>query len=331
MLASLVRPGQWVVTFLAGAQGSAPCVRARVSAGASRRAVPLSETRGPTPRLVAATSDGTGTEAAARVADVLLMFIRGPGSLGVSAIGRELGLSKAVVHRILKSLVSREVLVLDPVTRGYSLGPSAAALGARALRDSDLRTAAMPVLCRLRDVTGETTTLSELVRDERVYLDQYESAQEIKMTVETGRGYPLHAGASGKAILAFLPRARRDALLQKPLAALTPRTVVDAEQLSRELALVRREYAAFSSGERQYGAGAVAAPVFAVDGAVVGAVSVCGPLDRFDAAAFTRYLPLARDAGAEVSRALGWPDYEHTAATDGRRGRTASSRREAQA
>src|SRR5262249_1445924 len=49
----------------------------------------------------------SGTESAARVADVLTLFIAGPAALGVSEISRELGLSKAVVHRILQSLASR--------------------------------------------------------------------------------------------------------------------------------------------------------------------------------------------------------------------------------
>src|ERR687895_1337186 len=44
----------------------------------------------------------SGTEAATRVADVLLLFASGPAALGVSGISRRLGLSKTVVHRILR-------------------------------------------------------------------------------------------------------------------------------------------------------------------------------------------------------------------------------------
>lgn len=257
---------------------------------------------------------GAGTEAAARVADVLLLFTDGPGALGVSTISRELGLSKAVVHRILRSLSSRGLLVADPGTRGYRLGPAGAALGARALRDLDLRRVALPVLRRLRDTTGETTTLSALVGDARVYLDQCESPQEIKMTVETGRRLPLHAGASSKAILAFLPAARREAVLTAPMAALTPRTVVDPGRLRAELDAVRRAGVSVTLGERQPGAGSVAAPVFDFDGEVTGAISVCGPVDRFDAAACARYAPLVHAAAAEISRGLGWSPPDVVAA-----------------
>lgn len=247
-----------------------------------------------------------GTEASARVADVLLMFTDGPDSLGVSAIARELGLSKAVVHRILQTLVDRRLLVADPATRTYQLGPATAALGARALRESELRSAAIPVLRALQQRTGETTTVSALVPDGRVYLDQVVSTQEIKMTVEVGRRFPLYAGSSSTCILAFLPREQQDAVLAGPLEALTPLTVTDPGVLAERLEEIRRVGFAHSDGERQAGAGSVAAPVFGLDGSVVGAISICGPVSRVDAPARDRFVPLLLEAAETISKTLGW-------------------------
>ena len=72
-----------------------------------------------------------------------MLFTDGPDSLGVTAIARALGLSKTVVHRTLSSLVERGFLVSEP-NEEYALGPSLASLGARALRESSLRSAALP-------------------------------------------------------------------------------------------------------------------------------------------------------------------------------------------
>jgi len=251
-------------------------------------------------------ADHSGTEAAARVADVLLMFASGPAALGVSEIARELGLSKAVVHRILQSLASRSLVRADPETRGYRLGAGAIALGARAMRGFDLRTAARPTLRRLRDLTRETTTLTVLVQDSRVYLDQYESPQEVKMTVGLGRRWPLHAGASGRAMLAFLPEEQIEHVIAGGLTAMTPETIVDPDGLRRQLAATRSVGWATSRGERQQGAGSVAAPVFGMDGEVVGSISVCGPLARFDRETVEHYVPLVCSAAAEISTAMGW-------------------------
>lgn len=246
----------------------------------------------------------SGTEAATRVADVLLLFASGPEELGVSEISRQLEMSKTVVYRILRSLASRGLISYNAGSRNYSLGPAAAALGARALRDLDLRRAALPVLRRLQHETEETTTLSELVGTARVYLDQVPSLKEIKMTVEVGRPFPLHAGASSKVILAFAPPGVRDFVLDGPLPALTPLTPTDREGLEAEISRIESAGTSVSLGERQHGAGSVAAPVLGVDGYAVGSISVCGPVDRFDEETVERMRPLVLGAAREISRAL---------------------------
>ncbi|MEO7005920.1 MAG: IclR family transcriptional regulator [Terrimesophilobacter sp.] len=240
------------------------------------------------------------------MADILLALSRDDSAIGVSAIARELNLSKAVVHRILQSLASRDLVRIDPASRAYSLGPSATALGARALRQLDLKVVARDDLVSLRNATRETTTLSLLVVDKRTYVDQYESPQEIKMTVEPGRLYPLHAGASSRAILAFLPDVDVTRVLESRLEPLTDETIDDLDVLKERLGQVRATGYATSRGERQSGAGSVAAPVFRGDGRVVGSISVCGPLARFDTPAVERYVPLVTAAASRISARLGW-------------------------
>src|ERR671917_2911442 len=216
----------------------------------------------------------SGTVSADRVADVLLTFAGTEESLGVSEISRRLGLSKAVVYRILRSLVSRRLLSVDEAGGGrYRLGPAAATLGARALRDLDLRENALPVLRRLQHESGETATVSELVGVSRVYLDQVSSLKEIKMTVEIGRPFPLHAGASSRAILAFASSELRLQILGGPLEALTPKTIVDRGALEGSLSGVAETGAAASFGERQPGAASVASPLLAADRHAIGSLN----------------------------------------------------------
>jgi IclR family acetate operon transcriptional repressor len=247
---------------------------------------------------------GNGTTAADRVADVLLAVGIHDGAIGVSTLARRLELSKAVVYRILQSLTDRQLLRFDPAARAYELGPSAMILGARALRTLDLRTAALPVLRQLQQLTGETTTVSALVGSMRIYLDQVPSHRELKMMVETGRPYPLHAGSSSKAILAFAPRALREQVLDEELASLTPQTITDRETLEAELERIRCSGVAVSRGERQHGAGSVAAPLFGPHGDVIGSISICGPIHRFEASTLRRYSPIVRRCAEEISKGL---------------------------
>ena len=247
-----------------------------------------------------------GTETAGRVIDVLLLFTDGSDELGVSRIARELGLSKAVVHRILQTLVARGMVTLDQQTRLYQLGPTTAALGARALRDLDLRSAAARTLRRLQGETGETVTLTALVPGGRAYVDQIVSTHEVKMTVELGRRFPLHAGSSGKCMLAFLPEWWREEILTAELPALTDSTPTDPGVLRAELAAIQDLRYASSAGERQTDAGSVAAALFGLDGDVRGSVSVCGPRSRFTSDFVSACAPRVVAAAHDISTALGW-------------------------
>jgi DNA-binding IclR family transcriptional regulator len=139
-----------------------------------------------------------------------------------------------------------------------------------------------------------------------VYLEQFEGVHEIKMTVELGRRFPLHAGSSGKCMLAFLPAAEQDHMLEGRLDALTPDTIVDPAALRTELAEIRARGYAVSAGERQRDAASVAAPVFGLSGEVIGAISACGPRYRLTADFAERIASQVTAAAAQISQRMGW-------------------------
>jgi DNA-binding IclR family transcriptional regulator len=198
------------------------------------------------------------------------------------------------------------MVALDQETRLYRLGPTTAALGARALRGFDLRQAAAGSLRRLHELTRETVTLTTVVPGGRAYVEQIVSTHEVKMTVELGRRFPLHAGSSGKCVLAFLPGGRQEEILTAELLALTDSTLTDAGALRADLARIRERGYASSAGERQADAGSVASPVFGLDGDVRGSVSVCGPRSRFTQRFVNDCAPRVVEAARDISAALGW-------------------------
>ncbi len=227
---------------------------------------------------------GSGRSVAAidRAVGVLFLFARTPGTLGVTEISRELGVSKAVVHRILASLCERGLLIADPESRRYSLGPAVMELAAAYRDQLDVRTLALDEMRKLSARMDETATLSVRHGDRRVYVDQITPPREVKMTVPIGGSFPLHAGASSKAFLAWLGDDGLDRYLaENPLDALTDSTIVSADKLRAELSRIRLQGFAVSLGERQHDAGSVAAPVLDHNGEPVAVMSVCGPVDRF--------------------------------------------------
>jgi DNA-binding IclR family transcriptional regulator len=235
------------------------------------------------PKMAVQVEDAGGNSAATveRAADILLLFASSSSALlGVTEIATSLGISKSAVHRILLSFRNKNLLELDPVSRKYSLGPTLLGLGAKYLARLDIRQMAAPELAVLSRATNETATLSVRSGDRRIYVDQVTPDREVLMSVQLGMAHPLHAGASSKAFLAFLVPEEIDRYLSGPLEKVTDKTVTDVRRLGKELEEIRQRGFAQSVGERQAGAGSVAAPVLDARGVPVAVVSVCGPVER---------------------------------------------------
>jgi len=244
-----------------------------------------------------------GTEAADRVADVLLLLMDATEPLGVTNVATELGMSKSMAHRVLRSLTSRNLVEQAPGTTGYLLGPAAVAMGAKALSLSKLEREAAPLLRELRDRTQETTLLSRPVAGGRVHVAQFESPLPVRMSVELGVFRPWHAGASGKILLAYAEPEFRDRAiaLEAEIYDLDEDAI---EMLNKDLDHARERGYVTSSGERNPDAGAVAAPVFGVRGVVIAAISVCGPRSRLTTNRAERIAPMLLDVSRRVSARL---------------------------
>lgn len=244
-----------------------------------------------------------------RAVDVLLYFTEvESNTLGVTEIATELKMSKSAAHRILSSLRRNNLVQLDEATRRYSLGPLAMRIGLSYLGRLNVRHLASAELHSLSALTAETATLSLRTGDTRIYVDQVVPPREVIMTVSLGVPFPLHAGGSSKAFLAFLTEDEIDAYLIKSLQRLTDVTITDAGNLRRELARIRKRGWAQSFGERQPGAASVAAPIFDHLGRPTAVISVCGPAERFrkEADACTEHLMAAtRRLSAQMGHTSG--------------------------
>ena len=144
-------------------------------------------------------------------------------------------------HRILGALTGRRYLARDEQTRRFRLGPAALELVGRARVVLDLRQAALPVLRRLARETDETAllTVPNSERARSVCLERVESSQPLRLSVEPGRRLPLHAGASQKALLAFLAEEEIERVAEGSLERLCRATITDADALRANLAEVR--------------------------------------------------------------------------------------------
>ncbi|MFT4262586.1 MAG: IclR family transcriptional regulator [Nocardioides sp.] len=213
-----------------------------------------------------------------------LMVDTGETSYGVRDLGNRLGVSASTAHRLLGDLEELGMVARTPAGN-YGLGLEFLRLAWTASTRFPLRDAAKDVLADLTERSGESAffAIYNEQRRELMFTVSVDSSHPLRYTVPQGIWLPLHAGASGLAILAFLPDEVQAEIIHGTLSALTERTLVDADKLAERLAQIRRDGYALSHGERIDGAIAVAAPVMGPAGAVIGDIGITIPETRFNA------------------------------------------------
>ena len=239
--------------------------------------------------------------------DILFCFDAQRPQLRLTDISQRLGLHKSTTHRLLSLLKKKRLIIADAASQLYSLGPGVVELAWIILRQQDLRTVCAPYLERLRQATNETVSLYIRMGDRRVCIEELESSQEIKYSQTLGLATPLHVGAPGKVLLAFLPPAELEAILATlPLTPLTARTITDRTQLLEELAIVRQRGYAVSEGERARWTSAVAAPIWDWSGKLIATLSVLGPSQRLTIEVLPGLSQQVQQVALEISAALGY-------------------------
>lgn len=238
---------------------------------------------------------------------ILMLFDDERPEWGVSEIARVIEMPKSTVHRILISLERHEFLHQDPETRRFRLGLILLELGRRAYEGIELRQIAKPVLDRLAQETDETILLQVLnqAHDLVVCIERAQQRSGLRLILEVGATAPLHAGASSKALLAYLTSAEIEDVIAAGLTALTPHTITSPTKLRTELAEVRANGYAVSFEETDLGAAGVAVPIRDYLDRVVASLTIAGPTTRLNPSTMDRYTELALAAGHEIASKLG--------------------------
>lgn len=203
------------------------------------------------------------------------------GPIGVSELSERVDLPVSTVHDYLQSLVQLGYVTKED--KQYRLTMKFLEIGYQELHRSEIYNAAQSELAKLAEKTGEHVTLMVEEDREGVLLDVKEGSKSVDFLSYPGSRMPLHATAPGKSILAHLPEARVDEIIEEEgLPALTKNTVTDPETLRDQLADIREQGYAVDEGERIAGMVLVAAPVLDRQDRARASICIAGPRNRFD-------------------------------------------------
>ncbi len=211
-------------------------------------------------------------------------------------------LPKPTLYRMLSMLESARLVVREPAARHYAPGPRLAALGRNVMLNGSLRAERHAILARLVDEVGETCNFTMLDGAEVVYLDRVEAAWPLRMNLSSGSRVPLHCTASGKLLLALLPKAARTRLLAHlTLTRYTDTTITEPQRLDAALARVRADRYATDNEEFHAGLVCVAVPVIDAKKRACAAIAVHAPASRMPLERALEHLPRLRRAAQAMA------------------------------
>lgn len=222
---------------------------------------------------MAGNSAAPGQSVTGKAFQILEAFAGERTALTMSEIARVTGLPSSTVHRLIQELVAWGAL--ERTTGGrYVVGVHLWEIAARSTRAYGVRETAMPFLQGLWETTKAHVLLAVLEGDQALLVERIAGTRNVPEAGRAGGRLPLHASSAGKILLAYTDPQLRQAVLEGPLPAFTPKTITDQAVLARELEQVRQQGVATSQEELTIGSYSCAAPVFGPPEAGIAALSL---------------------------------------------------------
>ena len=210
-----------------------------------------------------------------RALQVLEAIAENRDGITVSAVSEKVGLNVSTCHHLITTLVHRGYLTQVSRTRGYTLGRKLNELIEVSERESD------PAILLERDLKDLGASLGHgvqfaVLRDTSLLTKlSFPSADDTVIEPnEVDKMSALHATATGKAILAWIPDTELVRVISaNGLTSYTSRSITSLSGLVDELRLVRRGKFSIDDEEFREGIVCIGATIREGAGAVIGSIS----------------------------------------------------------
>jgi DNA-binding IclR family transcriptional regulator len=245
--------------------------------------------------------------AAEQVLAILRHLANQASPVPAASIARSLSLPRSTTYHLLQTLMASGFVAHYPEQRRYGLGLTAYELGSGYIRQEPLQRLARRPVAELADRCGHSAHFSVLLGREVVYVIEERAPGRPLLITDVGVRLPAHRTASGRAMLAALPRAQIRALYPDK-ATFGPADQPGPASLSalqRELVDVRRDGVARESGEVSAGLGSLAMAVLDAHAYPVASVAVTYPEAERTPAFVAEISAQIRGTVSLISRRLG--------------------------
>jgi IclR family pca regulon transcriptional regulator len=191
----------------------------------------------------------------------------------ITEVSQASGLDRATARRCLLTLAHLGYADYDG--KYFTLTPRILRLGTACLATMPLPQVVQPLLDRLSEELGESSSVSILDGLEIVYVARAAHRKVMSIALMPGSRLPAFCTSMGRVMLAALPPDQaRQVLTSAPLMARTPHTKTEVGAIMAELEAIRTAGYALIDQEVELGLRSIAIPVLNARGVTVAALNV---------------------------------------------------------
>ena len=240
-----------------------------------------------------------------RAIELLLLLESASRDMGVSELGRLLGVQKSTVHNLLQTLMARD-FVRQTDSGRFTLGFRLMRLGTAASERLDIRRLADPILRELAAVANEYVLLAVLNREEVTIIDSVAPQRSTFIVPRIDFAHTFHCTALGKIFLSYETEQIKKIIRTNPLSRYTPYTLVSEETITEEIERIRRQGFAVSCDETIEGVTCIGAPIFNTHGKLEAAVSISSATARLTTDKYQEMADILKEKAAAISKMIGY-------------------------
>lgn len=219
----------------------------------------------------------------------IIDYLQREEQAGITDIASALGRSKGTVHGHVATLMENEYVVKEG--DAYRLSLRYLELGETVKERLPIYDVVKEELDDLAEETGELAQFAMEEHGRAVYIYKTGGENALRTASSVGTREYMHCISLGKAMLAHMPRERVEEIVDVyGLKSYTEATITSRDDLFDELAEIREQGYAYDREEKITGLRCVAAPITTNEGPI-GAISVSGPVGRFNREFYEEELP----------------------------------------
>lgn len=200
----------------------------------------------------------------------------------LTEISNKLGIPMGTLSPIIHTLKENKYLSYDEQSQMYTLGIRLFEIGSRYMQCSNSFEDITSIMQEIVKGCGETVHFGILDGGNVLYLAKVDSTEPIRMYSAIGKRLPAYGTGIGKALLAGASMEELHRLYPEGLKPLTAHTIIDFDELYRQLKEIQETSLAYECEESNELIRCVAKPIYK-NNSVAAALSVAVPTFRYSA------------------------------------------------